>query len=89
MPPAHHRSCWARKLKVRVSHAVNSPQHLYSADIVSRDMDTEVRKVPLGVTSAYDLDMSFAELTDSFLPSIAPFNFPAYVLLVVVNDTYL
>lgn len=52
-------------------------------------MDTEVRKVPLGVTSAYVLDMSFAELTDSFLPSIAPFNFPAYVLLVVVNDTYL
>lgn len=31
---------------------------LSSSSAVSRDMDTEVRKVPLGVTSAYDLDKS-------------------------------
>jgi len=50
-------------------------------------MDTEVRKVPLGVTSAYDLDESLDRvLANSLLSSIAPFNFPAYVSLSVVNQ---
>jgi hypothetical protein len=54
--------------------------------VVSRDMDTEVRKVPLGVTSAYVLGVLLVAPTDVFsLPSIAPFNFPAYVSLSVEN----
>lgn len=51
MLQVHLRFCWARKSKVR--YPLLNLNTLITPELVSRDMDTEVRKVPLGVTAAY------------------------------------
>jgi hypothetical protein len=44
--------------------------------LVTKDMDTYVRKVPLGVCARYIIPPSFLKVLHE-LHSVAPFNFPA------------